>query len=83
MRPWIEYLILNQSAYNDFIQYMDEGINHLAASAVEALDRDDLVSAKNYSSERNMYLDLKRSVAKEHRERISQNNYNEQFKERS
>lgn len=80
MRSWVEYLILNQSAYNDFISYIDDIEKTLNSSIYNSLLKDEKEEATLTAVELKAYKTIAKKVKASFVERQAQINYNENLK---
>jgi hypothetical protein len=78
MRPWIEYLITNQSAGADFIEWTHGIDAELKKQLTAAVLANELEKARSLASEIEVYDTIRGKVETEMRERASQIKYNTQ-----
>lgn len=80
MRLWIEHLLSNTPACDDFVKYMSENVERLAEETEKALfdGKDspaDKQSAVKCACERHMYKELLKQIQSYQREQVSQARY--------
>jgi hypothetical protein len=72
MRPWIEHLLTNSSACDDFLKNMQELVDQFADDAEKATLAMDQNAALRCMCQRHMYKELKKRFQGYQREQISQ-----------
>jgi hypothetical protein len=82
MRYWIEYLLGNPSACEDFIKWAKEAENNLNAKLGKAVQSNDIEKARGIAHEIVVYETLRQRIEAEIRERTAQATYEEQIEGR-
>lgn len=80
MRYWLEYLMNNTQAYNDFTSDMLERERTLEKSISTALIKDDIKQATSLAHEARVYENIRKKIQAEFNERTSQATYDQQNK---
>jgi len=71
MRPWIEHLITNAGAYNDFLKYAKEIDASLKEKMHAEMMNNEIDNARNLAAEIAVYQNLVRNVKSEYTERVA------------
>ena len=83
MQYWIEYIIGNTSACEDFLKWIDSAEQTLNKALYDAVQSNDMDQARGIAHEIKVYENLRRAVKKNHRERVAQASYQEQIERRT
>jgi len=71
MRPWIEHLITNAGAYNDFLKYTKEIDASLKEKMHAEMMKNAIDNARSLAAEIAVYQNLMRNVKSEYTERVT------------
>ena len=71
MRPWIEHLITNAGAYNDFLIYAKEIDVSLKDKMHAEMMKNAIENARNLAAEIAVYQNLTRNIKAEYNERVA------------
>ena len=82
MQYWIDYLVSNAAACEDFIKWSKEAESNLSKAIATAVREDKMEDARSIAHEATVYGTLRKRIQAELRERQSQAQYDQQFEGR-
>ena len=80
MRPWMNAIVHNSAAYNDFYDFTRKAVEALNIVLAKAVRDDEMEKARGIAHEIKVYKDLEKSITREVQEHNAQLTYNSQVK---